>query len=576
MKMDELPEVLTRLNTRLDALENRVVLLEHPSEALTVLPAPVLSEIQLAPAIASSSFAQSGATFPVLGKAMLGLAGAYLLRYIAESGSFPKLAAVALAIAYALAWLIWAARVPVGQWFASTIYAGTSALILVPMLWELTLSFNVLVPTAAATVLGAFAIAAYALAWKRNLTSVIWVESIAVVIASIALFATTHDMMPFIAVLLLMAFLSEAASYRNRWLSVRPLVAVAVDIAVWALIFTYSSPQSSRADYPSIGTGALLSPAIALFLIYGTSVALRTLPLRSTITLFEAGQAMIAFLLAFDATLHFAPSVGATLFGSVCLLLSPPCYAAAFGRFNSTSEHRNFHLFATWSVALFLLGCFLCLTPVWIASCLGLAAITATLLGAWTSRLTLAFHGFVYLIAAAFASGLSQYSAHAMAGAFPSPPSAIIWVVSAAMLLCYAVVGQIAGGQWKGVAFQTLSATMAVVAVATALVSALVWLTSVLVVPGRTQVAVIRTLTACALALALAYLGPRWQRFELVWVTYATLAFVAAKLLFEDLRQGHPEFIAASIFLYAVTLILVPQLVRKSSSRRPAIPPASR
>ena len=144
--MDELPEVLTRLTTRLDALESRVALLEHPSEAPAALPAPApaLSEIQLAPAIAASSFAQSGATFAVLGKAMLGMAGAYLLRAVAESGSFPKLAAVALAIAYAGTWLVWAVRVPVGEWFASTTYAGTSALILAPMLWELTLRFKVL------------------------------------------------------------------------------------------------------------------------------------------------------------------------------------------------------------------------------------------------------------------------------------------------------------------------------------------------------------------------------------------------------------------------------------------------
>jgi predicted tellurium resistance membrane protein TerC len=73
------------------------------------------------------------------------------------------------------------------------------------------------------------------------------------------------------------------------------------------------------------------------------------------------------------------------------------------------------------------------------------------------------------------------------------------------------------------------------------------------------------------LALALAFFGPRWHRIELVWVTYATLAFVAAKLLLEDLRQGHPEFIAASIFLYAVTLILVPQLVRRSTRKAPTL-----
>jgi hypothetical protein len=49
---------------------------------------------------------------------------------------------------------------------------------------------------------------------------------------------------------------------------------------------------------------------------------------------------------------------------------------------------------------------------------------------------------------------------------------------------------------------------------------------------------------------------------ELTRIGYATLALVAAKLVFEDLRQGHLEFVAASIFLFAVTLIAVPRIAR--------------
>ena len=112
---------------------------------------------------------------------------------------------------------------------------------------------------------------------------------------------------------------------------------------------------------------------------------------------------------------------------------------------------------------------------------------------------------------------------------------------------------------------------MAVGAVAATLVTALVALTATVITPGASHVAVVRTLSACALALALATLGPRLHRIELVWAAYALLALVAVKLLFEDLRQGHPEFIAASIFLFAVTLILVPQLAKQSSKNLPAV-----
>jgi len=564
--MDNLPEVLTRLSARLETLETRVSLLEHPSEARASTPAPAPSVLQsnVPQAIDPSSFTHAGATFAVLGKAMLGMAGAYVLRAIAESGSFPKLAVVGLAIAYAGMWLVWAVRVPAGAWFASTTYAATSALILAPMLWELTLRFKVLSPSTAAAVLAVFVLAAYALAWKRDLGSVVWMAGVAASIAAMALLAATHDIVPFVWVLLLMAVLSELAAGRDRWLSVRPLAAAAADLAACALIFIYTSPDTSLADYPTLGIVTLLAPACMLLLIYGTSVAVRTTLLRREITLFEAGQAMVAFLLAADAILHFGRTIDGRAFGVFCLLLAPACYAAVFLCFDGAVAPRNYRVYSLWSATLLLAGCFLCLDPLWLVTLLGMAAIMATYLGVRASRKVLELHGLVYLIAVAFASGLAGYAAHALAGDFPPPPSGIVWVICAAVVLCYVFAGEFKTTQWQQRLLQTTSATLAVGTLATLLLTALVWLTSTVVAPSAFHVAVIRTLTGCALALALAFLGPRLDRTELVWVAYATLVLIALKLLLEDLRLGHPEFIAASIFLYAVTLMLVPRLARKS------------
>jgi hypothetical protein len=570
--MDDLPEVLTRLSTRLETLESRVALLEHPSAARASIPAPAPIALQttVPQAIELSSFAQAGATFAVLGKAMLGMAGAYVLRAVAESGSFPKLAAVALAIAYAGMWLVWAVRVPAGAWFASTTYAATSALILAPMVWELTLRFKVLSPSTAAAVLAAFVLAAYALAWKRDLASVVWVADVAAAIAAMALLTATHDIVPFVWVLLLMALLSELAADRDRWLSVRPLVAAAADLAVWALIFIYTSPDTSLADYPNLSIASLLAPACVLLLIYGTSVAVRTILLRHEITLFEAAQAIVAFLFAAEAILHFGRANDGKAFGVFCLLLAPACYAAVYLCFDGIAAPRNYRVYSLWSAALLLAGCFLCLNPLWLATLLGMAAILATYLGVRASRKVLELHGLVYLIAAAFASGLAGYAGHALAGDFPAPPIGMVWVICAAVVLCYAIEGEFKTAQWQQRLLQTISATLAVGALATLLLSALVWITSTVVAPSPFHVAVIRTLTGCALALALAFLGPRWDRTELVWVAYATLVLIALKLLLEDLRLGHPEFIAASIFLYAVTLMLVPRLARRASRPSPA------
>src|SRR5512146_322473 len=157
--MEDLPDGLDRLENRLDALERRVYALEHPAEAMNSVAA-----LQPSPRVATGRDSESSdsatvGTFSVLGKAMLGIAGAYLLRALADSNVLPNAVVAAVAIAYALAWLVWASRAKTGDWLTGTVYSCTSALILAPMLWELVLRFNVLSAPVAAAVVAGFAVA---------------------------------------------------------------------------------------------------------------------------------------------------------------------------------------------------------------------------------------------------------------------------------------------------------------------------------------------------------------------------------------------------------------------------------
>jgi hypothetical protein len=559
--MGELPDTLEELTARLEALERRVDLLERPS-AVPDAHKPIARPI--AEAGESLSLAHAGSAFPVLGKAMLGIAGAYLLRAVAESSSLPRLAIAAVAIVYALLWLVAAARVPAEEWFSSTVYAGTSALILAPMLWELTLTFKVLSASFTAAILSIFVITATALAWNRGRTNklapVLWVANSAAAAAALALSVATHQLLPFIATLLWIALISEYAAVRNRQPGVRFLPALAADVAIWAMIFIYSSPASTRMDYPAQGTATLLLPGCLLFLVYAVSVVLRALLLRQKITVFETGQAMIAFLLATSSVLYFAPGSGAIVLGAVCLLFSAACYAAAFFLSSKAAEIRNFHVFSAWAASLFMAGSLLCLPPFWLSALLGLAAIAATILA---TRLTLRFHGLAFLLMAAIASGLLEYAFRTLAGTMPGRLDASVGLVSLCAFLCYAAGKHLPHENWKHQLLHLATAALAVFTLAALLVEALLWLTTRGITPNAPYVAFIRTLILCALALALAYSGSRWRRVELTRIAYATLGLVAAKLLFEDLRLGHLQFIAAAIFLFAITLIAVPSLSHK-------------
>ncbi len=559
--MDDL-NALAELTARIEWLENRVSALEHPSEKAASVPTETATLAASQSTADTLSFAQEGGVFAVLGKAMLGIAGAYLLRAVAESGSVPKLAIVILALAYAGMWLVWAARAPASARFASSVYAGTAALILAPMLWELTVRFEVLPSSATAGILGVYVVLAYALAWKLSLTPVVWVSNVAALLTTLALLFSTHDLVPFLVALLLMSLASEVAAGRNYWLRLRPLVAVAADLATCLLLYVYSRPKGIPAGYKNVATPLLLALGCMLLLIYGGSVVFRTMRRREKINVFEIGQTVVAFLLAAFSVQSFSVSAGAMVLGAFCLLFSAACYAAAYIYFDQLHEQRNFHVYCTWSAALFLAGSFLCLPPLLLALFLSAAAVVATLMGVRASGLTLEFHGLVYLAAAAYASGLLDYAGRALAGTFPAAPGWNVWIVAASTVACYAEGCRFRTEIWSQRLLQLLSALLSVAAVITFLVSVLVWLVALGMTAGASHVAVIRTLIICMVALALAFSSSRWERRELVWIAYGILALVAAKLLSEDLQHGNPGFTAISLFLYAVALIFVPRLAR--------------
>jgi len=372
----------------------------------------------------------------------------------------------------------------------------------------------------------------------------------------------SHDLVPYISALLVIAAVGEFAAAGSRWQSLRFLVAPAVDIAVLILVYIHSLPESSRPGYAAVSASTLIALPSLLFLIYGASIAFRTAFLRLRITVFETVQAVVVFVLAAMSWLWFAPGTGRAALGVCCWVLAAACYAAAFVCFDRVKDQRNYHTYSTWSVALVLAGSFLVLPPVLLVLFLSAASIGAILIGVRVARVTLEFHGLVYLTAAAFASSLLGYAARALAGTFPTAPGWIVWIVAVSAVTCYAIGGRFQSDLWNQQLLRLLAAVLAVSAVATFLVSGLVWLAAIGMTPGASHVAVIRTLITCALALVLAFSGSRWGRIELVWTAYVTLAFVTAKLLFEDLPHGHSAWIAISIFLYAVTLIIVPRLAR--------------
>jgi len=572
--VEQLSERVRELERRVSALEGQP---EKPVPTATAEPNLALQRPR--PPATWRGFPPAeipGGAVPVLGKAVLGIAGAYLLRAIAESGVIPKLPILILAIVYAGLWMVWAVRTHAANRFASVTYGITAALILSPLLWESTVRFQVLAPAFTAVVLVAFVVLALALAWQRNLQVIPWIATLAAVITALALIIATHELVPLTAALLALALATEVAACLEHRLSLRAVPAIAADFAVWLLVDVMTSSQGVPEGYHPTAPSTITLLCLILFAIYGGSIAIRTFALRRPITIFEIGQGVLAFLLAAFGAMRATHGAAAPALGAFSLVLAAICYWGTLSRFTAEAYARDRRVSATYAGALLLAGTFL-LFPVNLqVPFLCVASVAAVFLYARTGKLSLGIHSSFYLAAAAAVSSLPQWAASALAGTVPSAPDWSIWIVTVSAALCYVVGSRPAQAthaaqdqekdQKKRRLLWVLPAVLVGFAGAALAVVAIVWLAVGRLELTPSRLAVIRTVVNCALALALGYLGSRWKRIELGWVAYTAVAFGTLKLLFEDLRFGNAASLVVSLLFYGLILILLPRLTRRGGA----------
>lgn len=562
---------IEQIAARVSELERRVAALEeHPEHSLPRQPASPTKSLQGDKAAdmfwGFLPIELPGGAVPVLGKAVLGVAGAYLLRAIAEAGPIPKLPVFMVAITYAASWIVWAVRTHDTNRLASTTYGVTSVLILAPLLWESTVRFQVIAPALTAIVLVAFIVLVLTLSWQRQLQMIPWVATLTVVITALALIIETRDLVPFTAAMLAVAAITEIAGCLGHRLSLRFVPALAADFVVWLLAYVMTSAEGVPESYrpaSAIIVGAL---SFVLLAIYGAGIGFRVFGLRQQISVFEIIQAVLAFTLATFGILRTFKSASFVL-GGLFLLLAAAFYWGALSLFADDSCPRNRRISASSAAALFLAGTSLISSTTLQVPLLGLAAVASAFLYSYSRKFSLGLHASFYLAAAFAVSPLLVFGVNAMAGAVPSAPNSDIWTVAAAALLCYLVGSRVQETsirrRWlwvvPAVLFGFASAAIMVVAISN-YAGGQMELT-----PPR--LSVIRTLVNCALAVILGFAGLSWKRAELSWVAYAAVAFGTLKLLWEDLRFGNAASLVASLLCYGSILILLPRLTRRATAK---------
>jgi len=559
-----------QFNAKLKELERRLSALEHPTQSDA--PHPIAHAVPATANIVPGSELTAQlppGVFSVLGTAVLGMAGAYLLRAAAEAQAVPSWVVIAIALVYAAAWLMWAAKLRAGSALARHAYAITAALILSPMLWEVTVRFRMLEPPVTAAILVAFAFLAMALAWRRDLSNIMWVGMLTAVITALILMPAARAPVVFTLALLLMALMSEFAADRGRWLGLRVVVAFAADLAVLISILILGDSEAVPSEYRAVSAGLLTGLVIALFVIYAVSLAIRSLILRLKISVFETLQIAVTVLLVAWVVIQTTHGTGAPALAVACLIVGAACYFAAFGLLLRHRERPGFLFYATCSVVFVLTASFLALSPTPLVLSLCSAAILTTALAVILRNTSLCLHCIVYLSGAVYASGLLGYVGRALAAACPHAPGALPALAATATILCAVIASRFPGEQPHERILRLLPMTLAVGTIAALAIAVLGGLVARGGEPSFPLLAVIRTGVTCTAALLLAFAGSRWRRLELVWLAYAAFVLGSVKFIVEDLRIGSPESLAASLFMYGAVLLLISRLVRaKSVARR--------
>jgi hypothetical protein len=550
------------LEREVHALAQRVAYLEQ----LTGVSAPAPAIESPPEAEAESPLSAMPALLPVVGRALLGLAGAYLLRALTESGTISIQAGIGAGIAYALLWLFLAARSPAAERVRTALDSLTAVLVLCPLLWEATERFRAIGTWTAACVLLAFALFGMAISWRKSLLIVSTFATVAALGTAAALLMATHDVVPFTFLFLAVAAAIEASACLEHWLSERWLGAAAADLAVLLATWLVTNPRGLPQSYAPIPHAWLLTAQVALLAIYLSSTIIRTLLRGFSFTVFETAQCAAAFAVSLSGGFEMAP--GMAVFALVC---AAACYLVSFlldlRGVRQGAASRNFYTYATFALLLTLAGSRILLSGTQAAWVWSVLAVVCIWVGGGFGRLTLQVHGGIYLLLALVSSGALREVASLLLGAasWPGERQMALWIGLGATAAAYWLSA--GRGQTQGTPRNTQIFRIAMAA-------SFVWLVGGIAAGTLTAAyhaamgaaasdaycATLRTAVLAGLGLLLAWVGGHWNHAELSRLVYPAMILGGYRLVVEDLHQGHTGALFFSLLLYGAVLTMLPRM----------------
>lgn len=563
--VEALESAVSRQERRLEALEGR----EGRAGRTSAAPTAGVEMGEQPPETPSEhlSLAAVRGTPALVGRSLLILAGAFLLRALTETGTFANGMGVVLGLIYASSWIVAAAMAAAkGARGSAGFFAVCAALIAEPLLFEATTEFGVMSPGGSAMALATFTAVGLVVAsrWRLEVAAWVFVIGATAAAATLAVVRPPGEAATTVVVGIGLAAMWLAGAH--GWETMRWLTALVANVGTLRLTAMATVPGGPHGVDPP--NPPFVAAILGLLLVgyVGSSVA-RAVRARNPIRVFDFVQTASAVAIGWGGVVQLARVHDFSIRGLSVLvvLFGLAAYAGAFGVVDRRQgRNRSCVYLSSLGLALLLLG----LPPlIGVASAVvwAVLALIAGAAGSRWDRVTLRAHAVGLLIAAWIASGVAAEAAKDLSGRadFEAMPAAVAMIVGILTLVTTIVVLFVRRLKISGWAQRLPLATLLVmsgVVVAAALVSLAAQLS-----PGSAMW--MGTVALSALTIAAAVLASRWGVREAGWVVYPLLALTGLRVLLADLASGRTVVFVIALAAYGVALITSPKILRSRRVR---------
>jgi hypothetical protein len=548
-RVAELESSVAALSSEISALRVRVASLEAGAP-------PAREAVLAAAAMPDVDAERVEHWLTLLGRTLVILGGAYLLRALTSAQVVPYAAGVGAGLLYGAPWLLLASRSGGrGRLLDAFCYGLSTALIGYPLVWEATTRFAVFTPAQSALLLGALTAAAFVLSFVWRLHSLAAIVTCGALASAGGLAVATGEWLPYTVLALGVGIATLWLGYLRDWVLLRWPAALTVDLFVVVL--------TGRA------TGQFWTVLMVQLLVIGAylgSFAARTLRKERLVIPFEVAQSIGILAIVLPCLFAFVASRPAGVFTAAAIVFAAgvAIYAVSFRMIERDAPLPNLFFYSLLALTLTAAGAVIAM-PAAAPALLAAAGLAAALAARrrvpvvlWTQSVLLAACGMV--ASGLLASATAALGARSAFWIAPRWPALLVLACAAGSLL---IAPQRRGALVHGIAAARLALTVLVLwAGAGVLVQALATALQPLPGWGPGWLATLRTVVAVAATLGAAYASRRDAWREAGWLTYPLLVLLGVKLLTSDVPSGRPLTLFLALAAYGVALIAAPRARR--------------